>query len=53
MALGEEVYQNLCQKFPKTGKPTQARLIAMEDTTAIPHPVEAFLNWLAGRPPAA
>jgi putative ATP-dependent endonuclease of the OLD family len=52
-AVGEEVYQNLCQKFPNTGKPTRARLIAMEDKVAIPHPVEAVLNWLAGRPPAA
>jgi hypothetical protein len=52
-ALGEEVYQNLCQKFPNTGKPTRARLIAMEEKIAIPNPVEAVLNWLAGRPPAA
>ena len=29
-ALGEQNYQALCQKFPKVGKPTQARLIALE-----------------------
>jgi hypothetical protein len=52
-ALGEEPYQRLCQRFPNTGKPTRARLIAMEDGTAIPTRIEAVLNWLAERPPAA
>lgn len=52
-ALGEETYQKLCQKFPNTGKPTRARLIALEDGTAIPPPVEDILNWLAGRTKAA
>jgi putative ATP-dependent endonuclease of OLD family len=47
-ALGEERYQALCQKFPKVGKPTQARLIALEDGTPIPKPVDEILEWLAG-----
>lgn len=49
-ALGDGAYQDLCQKFPNTGKPTRARLIAMEDGTAIPAPVDDILYWLAGRP---
>lgn len=48
-ALGDADYQRLCQEFPNTGKPTRARLIAMEDSTAIPKPVEEILNWLGGR----
>jgi hypothetical protein len=49
-ALGEDAYQGLCQKFPNTGKPTRARLIAMENGTAIPPPVEDILRWLTDRP---
>jgi predicted ATP-dependent endonuclease of OLD family len=49
-AVGEDAYQALCQKFPNTGKPTRARLIAMENATAIPPPVEDILHWLADRP---
>lgn len=48
-ALGEERYQTLCQKFPKVGKPTRARLIALEDGLPIPDPVSEILNWLGGR----
>ena len=48
-ALGEENYLGLCQKFPKTGKPTQARLIAMEEGSAIPAPVGEILEWLVGK----
>jgi putative ATP-dependent endonuclease of OLD family len=39
-ALGEQNYQALCQKFPNVGKPTQARLIALEGGTPIPKPVD-------------
>jgi len=49
-ALGEQTYQALCQKFPNTGKPTRARLIALEDGTAIPPPLDKILHWLANRP---
>jgi len=52
-ALGEENYQKLCQKFPNTGKPTRARLISLEEGTAIPPPVEDIRNWLAGHTKAA
>jgi putative ATP-dependent endonuclease of OLD family len=47
-AIGEQDYQALCQKFPKVGKPTQARLIALEEGTPIPKPVDEILEWLAG-----
>jgi putative ATP-dependent endonuclease of OLD family len=49
-AVEETKYQTLCQKFPHVGKPTRARLIAMEVGLAIPDPVEAILRWLANRP---
>jgi len=45
-ALGEKAYQGLCQKYPKIGKPTRARLIAMEEGLSIPKPIEEILNWL-------
>ena len=48
-SLGEEKYQALCQKFPNVGKPTQARLIALEGGTPIPKPVDEIIEWLAGR----
>ncbi|MES9874626.1 MAG: AAA family ATPase [Candidatus Sedimenticola sp. 6PFRAG7] len=48
-ALGERKYNELCQKFPKTGKPTRARLIAMEDGLPIPDPVSGILSWLGGK----
>ena len=35
-ALGNQKYQDLCQTFPNTGKPTRARLIALEDGLPIP-----------------
>jgi putative ATP-dependent endonuclease of the OLD family len=47
-ALGDDEFQSLCQKFPNTAKPTRARLIALEDRTPIPKPVDEILNWLAG-----
>ncbi|HLW60641.1 MAG TPA: AAA family ATPase [bacterium] len=49
-ALGEQKYQELCQKFPNVGKPTRARLIAMEPGLAIPEPVPEILRWLGNRP---
>lgn len=47
-AVGEQKYQELCQKFPKTGKPTRARLIALEDGLVIPDPVTEIVSWLGG-----
>jgi putative ATP-dependent endonuclease of OLD family len=49
-AIGELKYQELCQKFPNVGKPTRARLIAMEPGLAIPDPVEEILRWLGNKP---
>jgi putative ATP-dependent endonuclease of the OLD family len=49
-ALGEDYYQRLCQRFPNMGKPTRARLIAMEEGTAIPPPVDDILHWLVDHP---
>ncbi|MBT9168988.1 MAG: hypothetical protein DDT19_02340 [Syntrophomonadaceae bacterium] len=49
-AVGEEKYQELCQKYSKIGKPTRARLIAMEDGLAIPDPLRKVLHWLANKP---
>jgi putative ATP-dependent endonuclease of the OLD family len=45
--VGEENYMKLCQKFPKTPKPTRARLIALEEEYPIPAPIETALRWLA------
>jgi putative ATP-dependent endonuclease of the OLD family len=52
-ALGESKYQELCQKFPNLGKPTRARLIAMEPGLVIPEPVEEILRWLGNTPTAS
>jgi putative ATP-dependent endonuclease of the OLD family len=52
-ALGEPKYQELCQKFSNVGKPTRARLIAMEPGLAIPTPVEQILRWLGNKPKKA
>ena len=49
-ALGEATYQQLCQKHPHVGKPTRARLIAMEAGLAIPQPVEDIVRWLVNKP---
>lgn len=48
--LGETIYQELCQKHPHVGKPTRARLIAMEEGLPIPKPIEDILRWLANKP---
>jgi predicted ATP-dependent endonuclease of OLD family len=48
-AIGEKKYQELCQKYSKVGKPTRARLIAMETDLPIPDPIPEILNWLANK----
>lgn len=48
--LGEPTYQQQCQKHSHVGKPTRARLIAMERGLPIPEPVEDILRWLANKP---
>lgn len=48
-ALGEKKYEELCRKYPQTGKPTRARLIASEPGLPIPRPLEEILNWLASK----
>lgn len=47
-AVGEESYQQLCQKYPLMGKPTRARRIAQEPGLEIPEPFEEVLKWLGG-----
>ena len=49
-ALGEAKYQELCQKYPNTGKPTRARLMAMEADLLVPVPLGEILHWLANKP---
>lgn len=49
-AVGEQSYQKLCEKYPRVGKPTRARLIATEADLPIPDPVPEILAWLANRP---
>lgn len=44
--LGEEKYQELCQRFSNTTKPTRARLIAMEDKLPIPDIIADVVEWL-------
>ncbi|MDQ3668171.1 MAG: AAA family ATPase [Acidobacteriota bacterium] len=48
-AIGEKKYQELCQKYSHVGKPTRARLIAMETALPIPAPIPEILNWLANK----
>ena len=45
--VGDEKYIKLCQQFPKTPKPTRARLIALEADHPIPAVIQAALRWLA------
>ncbi len=47
--IGERKYQELCQKFPHVGKPTRARLIAMDPTVLIPDPIPEILKWLSNK----
>lgn len=48
-ALGEKVYQEQCQKYPKTGKPTRARLIAADGSLPTPEPLPDVLYWLSNK----
>lgn len=48
-ALGNQKYQDLCQTFPNIGKPTRARLIALEEGLPIPEPVGEMVKWLGGK----
>lgn len=50
-ALGESKYQELCQKYPKVGRPTRARLIATEPELPIPPNLVDALSWLANKKP--
>jgi hypothetical protein len=47
--LGEQKYQEVCQKFPTFSKATRARLIAMENNLPIPDPITDILNWLGNK----
>lgn len=48
--IGEPKYVELCQKYPKMGKPTRARLIAAQEVDLpIPAPIEEVLLWLANK----
>ncbi len=46
---GDGKYAEVCQKYPHTGKPTKARLIAMDSALPIPKPIEDVLTWLANK----
>lgn len=48
-SLGEQKYQELCQKHERVAKPNRARLIASEDGLPIPPPFEEVLRWLANK----
>ena len=50
---GDAEYQRLCQKYSNTGKPTRARLIAADPTTAVPKKVNDILTWLSGNKESA
>jgi len=47
-SLGDDVYQNACQKYSKTAKPTRARLIASDDEYSIPEFIKPIIKWLSG-----
>lgn len=49
-ALGEETYQQMCQKHSGVSKAIRPRLIAMEEALPIPEPIEEVLRWLANKP---
>jgi predicted ATP-dependent endonuclease of OLD family len=52
-ALGEQVYLDACQRYPRRTKAIRARLIASEAALTIPDPVEDILRWLARQPKEA
>lgn len=49
--LGEKKYQEQCQRYERTGKPTRARLIARDPSLEIPDVVEEVLKWLVPMQP--
>jgi predicted ATP-dependent endonuclease of OLD family len=49
-SLGDQKYQELCQKHSQIGKPTRARLIASEDGLPIPKTLQEVLEWLVNMP---
>lgn len=51
--LGEVDYLTLCQKYPSIGKPSQARLIAADQTTQIPPLFTEIVKWLGKLPTAS
>ncbi len=48
-ALGEDVYQKACQKYPKTTKPVRARLIASDNEYLVPNFIKPAIKWLSGK----
>lgn len=48
-AIGYDKYAEVCQKYSNTGKPTKARLIAMDYELPIPEPIEEILRWLSNK----
>lgn len=50
-SVGEQNYQKLCQKFPKTSKAVKARLIANEADHLTPELLKPAIYWLADKRP--
>jgi len=48
-AIGEQRYQQECQKYPSVSKPIRARLMAADAALAIPEPFGDVLHWLAAK----
>lgn len=48
-SLGDDIYQKACQKYPKTAKPTGARLIASDNEYSVPEFIKPIINWLSGK----
>jgi len=48
-ALGENIYQGACQKYPKTSKPIKARLIAVDSQFPVPNFVKPIIKWLSNK----
>ncbi len=49
--LGENKYQEQCQRYGRVGKPTRARMIACDPDLETPDIVEEILKWLVPSPP--
>lgn len=45
-SFGDNRYQEICQKYPNMGKPTRARLIALESSLPVPDLIEEVIAWL-------